>query len=377
MPDLGSCQIIVFGTRPEFIKLLPVIMLIESRGLRSEFVLVYTGQHGNIVEELFDVFKVHPDYTIPFINHSNSILHCFNHISEKLDEIFNSILENKNIKYVIGQGDTTTCTCAAFTAFLNEIPFAHIEAGLRTYDKKNPFPEEYFRRIITESTQIHFAPTQNAFKNLVNENIDKQRIIVTGNTIIDMLKIAQANSDNSKEYEYLKNYEKNVLITCHRRENQNEVIDRLLEEILDLSKTNSNINFLWIGHPNSLDKEILKKISSLPEQKNLNFIPPVSYYNMLRLYPKINLIITDSGGIQEEASFFGVPVIVIRRKTERIESLDMGIAYLQDLDFNNFSKLFNKCIKMPITKYTEIYGDGNASEKILNHLTADSKKISS
>jgi UDP-N-acetylglucosamine 2-epimerase (non-hydrolysing) len=370
-----SKYIIVFGTRPEFIKLIPLFVLIGKRNIKDKFLTIFTGQHENISSELPGFYHFEFDYTLQFRNHNNSILDSFNSINKELNMLFLDIANNYQIEYVIGQGDTTSCVSAAFTAFLNNIPFAHIEAGLRTQDFQNPFPEEYFRRIITLSTVIHFAPTRLAYNNLINENIPASKILITGNTIIDSIKLVQENVKQTEINKFVRIGRRNVLITCHRRENQPSVFEKLIFKTKELAASYIDIDFIWILHPNPVLEQLISKQNSAMELENFRFIPPCPFHVMINLYSQINLIITDSGGIQEEASYFGIPIIIIRSITERAESVDCGIAHLINPELEGFKETFIKYINEPIKKYPELYGDGNASKRILDYLINDEECI--
>lgn len=366
--DKKSKIVIVFGTRPEFIKVLPILYLIKTRRIDGMFVTIFTNQHESIANELFKFFDYNPDYTLPCHKTNNSLVESFNYISREIGKVITKIQTKFKIKYIVGQGDTTSCACAAFISFLSNIPFAHIEAGLRTHCLTNPYPEEYFRKIISLSAAIHFAPTQLACQNLIAENVQKENIILTGNTIIDSIKLVKKLNKEVNEHLYLNIGRKNIIITCHRRENQAKVFDLLLIEIINLAKFHSEIDFIWFAHPNPVLRERLEKYCAHFNLNNLKIFPPCPYYIMVKIFKHIDLIISDSGGLQEEAAYFGIPIIIIRNTTERKESVDRNIASLINLDNEGLNKVFNFYLHNPIQAYPRLYGDGKATQRILDFL---------
>lgn len=363
-------KVIIFGTRPEFIKLIPVMSEIGKRKLKENYITIFTGQHEELIRELFISFDYNPDITISFVECNNSLSHSFSSIIYKIQDAIKLILKSFPIDYILGLGDTTSCACAAMMAFLNGIPFAHIEAGLRTNNLGSPFPEEYFRRIISLSSTIHFAPTKKAVENLLIEGICQKKIILSGNTIVDAIGIINKKiSDEclTKTYEEEKEYSGNIIITCHRRENQNEKFSAIVETINILAKENPMYLFLWVGHqsPFVISKLTDPSISMIP---NLKIIHPVSVMELYSLYARSKLIITDSGGIQEEAPSFNIPVIVIRDFTERNESVEHGYSILAGNCKEKILNSFNQLINRPVKKMKNPYGDGKAAQKIVEFL---------
>lgn len=358
-------NLIVFGTRPELLKFIPIILEIRKRKLDDKFKILCTCQHKELINDLLGLFKITPDIKLPVSNYGQSISDT---LSKLIKELQLYIGANKDcIKYIIAQGDTTSALGASMVAFLNNIQFAHIEAGLRTFDQKNPFPEEYFRQIISLSADVHFTPTYNAKQNLVNENISPTSIIHTGNTIVDLIKIIQ-NTTIYKKDESIKDFIKtknNVIITCHRRENQNGNFDKLIEVIKDLAFLNPELNFIWLSHLNPF-VDLKTKDESLISISNVSVIQPINIFNMIDLYKASKLIITDSGGIQEEAISFNVPTIVIREKTERPEAVEIGNSAVVGNSAKKLKVAFDEFLSKKEPSKNNPFGDGKAAIRILD-----------
>lgn len=363
-------SLIVFGTRPEFIKLLPVIQEIKKQKLEDQYIYLFTGQHLHLTQELFDLFEFEPEFIISPKGNQTSLGSSFSFILQGLQEILDELQVNKPITRIIGLGDTTSSATAAMCAFFNKIPFVHIEAGLRTYDINHPFPEEYFRRIITLVTAIHFAPTQNAAKNLVNEGISREKILVVGNTIVDtiaLLKEGVTKTRNGRVDPAFLKSTNNVLITCHRRENQNDNFNVLVETIKELALENPQLNFIWVSHKTPFIHNRLTD-ANFCNCQNISVLPPITLPEMYELYNYTKIIITDSGGIQEEAPSFSLPVIVIRSKTERAESVELGYSKLTSDFRNDLKEEFHRLLTTPHIRMANPYGDGKAAERIVAFL---------
>lgn len=356
--------LIIFGTRPEFIKLLPVFNAIEVNCLKEYFVYVFTGQHPDLVIDLFKKFNFNPHFSLKTSMHEN----LADSVSDMLSNIQNCISELSDlssIRLIIGQGDTTSCYSASMAAFVNKIPFAHIEAGLRTYDLDCPFPEEYFRQSISTTADIHFAPTRTAFNNLVKEGISEERVYLTGNTLIDFINEYSVKSPGSSDGVPFKR--KNIIITCHRRENQNEQIFILIEAINKLAGKRPEFDYVWISHPSPFITEVLSG-KCFSDKKNIRIIAPLDVLELYNMYENTALIITDSGGIQEEAPSFNIPVIVIREKTERMESIQMDYSIRCEMNISKIDKAFNRLISTKFIKMINPYGDGHSSDRILEQI---------
>jgi UDP-N-acetylglucosamine 2-epimerase (non-hydrolysing) len=357
-------KIIVFGTRPEFLKLVPVIEESRKRKLEDEFKLIYTRQHRELVEDLFPIFGIQPEIILPVNNFHSSISETLSQIISELQKYI--LNERETIDYVIGQGDTSSCMGAAIVARLNKIPFAHIEAGLRTFDFDNPFPEEYFRQLISISSTIHFTPTLNATKNLIDQGVPSEQIIQTGNTIIDLINVLNKNPQQTNNKEVKKFIDSDiVLITCHRRENQNHGFHCLISSIKKLSSMFPALHFVWISHKNPFITTNLSP-SIFSDCINLSVIDPVNIVDMIWLYQASKVIITDSGGIQEEALTLDIPTIVIRQKTERTEAIDSGNSILVGNSKAKIIEAFNFFMTNSRKTEQNPFGDGLAANRIIS-----------
>lgn len=363
-------KVIVFGTRPEFIKLLPVIVEIKRQHLDNDYLYIYTGQHTDLINDLFEIFSFKPTYTLQLKNQGNSLSYSFSHILSGIQKFIEVIKNDFEISIIIGQGDTTSCVCAALSAFFNHIPFGHIEAGLRTNNIANPFPEELFRKIISLTSTINFAPTIKAKEILLKEGVKKENILVTGNTIVDAMEmlrplVSSKVTENSVVGRFgSKNI---VLITCHRRENQNEKYLELIDSIKRFATEYKSLQFVWISHVTPFVKKQLT-IDQFHGFNNIHILPPINVFELFSIYEKTRVIITDSGGIQEEAPSFDIPVIVIRDYTERFESAEMGYSVIIGLNREKLMSSFNKIINQHPVKMINPYGNGHAAHLILSHL---------
>jgi UDP-N-acetylglucosamine 2-epimerase (non-hydrolysing) len=343
----------VIGTRPEAIKMAPVI-----QELRSVFkvTVISTGQHRSMLDQTLKVFNLSPDVDFNLMQPDQLISSL---LTESIKTLSNFFIENKP-DLVLAQGDTTTALASALSSYYNKIPFGHIEAGLRSFNYQNPWPEEINRVLISKLSTYHFCPTKSSEENLLKEGI-VDNVYVTGNTVIDsLLKIAK------KE----KHHKKQILITLHRRENFGKPIDDILSAILDIVKSNEEVNVVFPVH---LNPNIKNKVYSILNHERITLLNPLDYENFVKIMSESYLILTDSGGIQEEAPALGIPVLVLRETTERPEAVDCGVVKLVGSDkltiINETTKLLNnkeEYQKMAVG--VSPYGDGTASKRILNIL---------
>lgn len=358
--------LITVGTRPEFIKLFPLIKLFN----RNKIILVNTSQHKSLLNKLIKEAKIKFDYNLNVIK-KNSLSHLFSSILVK----FNKVLKKKP-KMVIVQGDTATAAACALASFHNKIPVSHIEAGLRTYNIYKPFPEEIYRQIISRIASINFAPTYLNKKNLLSENI-KNRIFVTGNTVFDSILFFLKKRNYNKLNKYFKkkykidflNNKIKILFTCHRRENYGLNFSNICDAINNICKNYKNIEIIYPLHPNP--NFFFKAIKNFKKNKQVKLIPPQEYINSLFLIENSRLIISDSGGIQEEAVFFKKYVIVIREETERVEGIQKGFAITSKISSRDIQRKVNNFFKKEkeITKRINLSKnpyliDGSPSYKI-------------
>ena len=356
--------LLIFGTRPELIKLAPIIYEFEKRGLRNNLITINTNQHNSLLHEIIEEFNIEIDYTLNINNNYNNLSILSAEITSKLEHLLNKIYRSDDINSIIIQGDTTSAYCAALVAFYNKIPIHYVEAGLRTYNNKSPFPEEFHRRVISHAADYLYAPTESAKRNLTDEGFNHDKIVVTGNTIIDSILLMERLNRNH----YNDGDENMVLCTIHRRENHGKNIVKYINSIIKLAKKNPEYTFVIIKHPNPEVRYILDKYA--PSQiKNITISNPISYSRMLNLIKTSRLIISDSGGLQEEAGFFLKPIIVLRNTTERIESIQNNIAVCVKFDDQDFALLFEKMKELKIDKSNKfIYGTGNGAFIIVNKI---------
>ena len=356
----------VFGTRPEVIKLAPVILELKKYPNNYNVIICNTEQQKELSNQTLSYFGLKADINLDCMRENQSLASVQSRILTSLDKIFN---ENK-IDATIVQGDTITVLTASLVSFYHKIPVFHVEAGLRSYDIFEPFPEEVMRQMTSRVAQMHFAPTESNKKALLLENIEENKISVVGNTVIDAL-FCLSDEINEKAQGFYSEKginidEKLVLITVHRRENHGERIDRILQAISDLIKKYSDHTFVLPVHPNPNVKD--KVYSKLGQFKNVHLLPPLDYPNLVYLMKNAKLILTDSGGIQEEAPSFGCPTLVMRYETERQEGIEAGVSILVGADYDkiieNSEKVLDKEKSQTRLKAQNPYGDGKTSEKI-------------
>ncbi|WP_366941472.1 UDP-N-acetylglucosamine 2-epimerase (non-hydrolyzing) [uncultured Christiangramia sp.] len=359
---------VVFGTRPEAIKMIPVILEIKKQGL--SVVICNTAQHRQMLDQVLNFFDIVPDYDLDLMQPNQHL----NQLSARLLERLDTILQNEQPDVVLVHGDTTTSSISAMVAFHKGIKVAHIEAGLRTYNMESPFPEEVNRQITARLAHFHFAPTTKAKSNLLNEKIPEEKIVVTGNTIVDALDLAKdivSKSKMNKEILSLEsklNLDKRlILVTGHRRESFAQGLASICEALIELSQFD-NINIVYPVHFNPHVQETVYNL--LKEQPNIYLINPVSYPTMLWLLDKAAFIISDSGGIQEEAPSFNKKILVTRNHSERLEGLDQGFSKLVGTNKKTILKEAIKLLTNPenLDILKNPYGDGKAAGRIINHI---------
>jgi UDP-N-acetylglucosamine 2-epimerase len=360
----------VIGTRPELIKVAPLIWEAKKNGI--EYDVINTAQHKDLLEPYWSTFNIEPTHILDVMVSNQNLSSLTARAINQIQNYINEVAVKPSV--IIAQGDTTTVMAASLVSFYNQIKFAHVEAGLRSFDFQNPFPEEFNRKIASISATFHFCPTLKSQENLLNEGIEQSKIFVVGNTVIDsLMKISQ--NANFKELPWLNKklnqihqYQKSVLITCHRRENHGRNLEIIIEAIEDLAQNNQDFVFVWTLHPNpNVKQKVLD--SNLRKFKNVLLIEPLEYIDILKFLDIANCAISDSGGIQEEAPSFKTPVIVLREATERPEGIDAGLAFLVGAVKQEIVNKFNELkTNYPRFDYNP-YGDGKSSEKIINIIT--------
>ena len=352
----------VVGTRPEAIKMAPVIKKLKESGEFNVCVLA-TAQHRNLLDQAFQLFEINADYDLNIMTPGQTLPQ----LTAKLMTSIDKVLDEAMPDLVIAQGDTTTVFVTSLATFYKKIPFAHLEAGLRTHDLYSPFPEEANRVLAGHLASLHFAPTNISKQNLLNEGINPENIHVTGNTVIDSL-IETAKKDCDIGVDIPGN-SRVILVTSHRRENFGQPIINICEAILDLIKKYPDVYILFPVHPNPNVKEVTDRL--LSNNDRIKLVSPYDYAPFVSAMKSAYLILSDSGGVQEEAPALGKPVLVLRRDTERPEAVSEGVVKLigtnkEDIISEVSLLLDSDKAYNDMAKGSSPYGDGHASERILN-----------
>ena len=369
--------LVVFGTRPEALKMIPLILELQKVSKINTKVCV-TAQHREMLDQVLSIFDVIPDYDLNLMKSGQSL----SKLNARILIEFENVLNDFKPDLVFVHGDTTTSFAVSLSCFYSKINIAHIEAGLRTFDLNSPWPEEFNRQITSKISLIHYSPTVKSKSNLLNEKIDDSKIIVTGNTIIDtlFLSLQKISENKTLEYKIIKNFNSNykinldkkiILITAHRRENFGIGFENICEAILELSNIYTDIQFVIPVHLNPNVSNVVNKL--LSNKKNIFLIKPLDYLSFIYLMEKSFLILTDSGGVQEEAPSLNIPVLVLRNNTERPEALEFGKVKLVGTDKKLIIKetcriLNDKEYYNSFLTNSNPFGDGTASKKIINHL---------
>lgn len=356
----------VFGTRPEVIKLAPVILELKKYPNKYNVIICNTEQQKELSNQTLAYFNLKADINLDCMRPNQSLAEVQSRILTALDSVFSE----KEIDATVVQGDTMTVLCGALTSFYRKIPVFHVEAGLRSYDIYEPFPEEVMRQMTSRVAELNFAPTEKNKNALLKEDISEKKIYVTGNTVIDALFCLSEDTMNvASEFYKEKGIpvdDKVVLITAHRRENHGERINRILDAIEHLVNKYQDHHFIIPVHPNPNVKD--KIHSRLEKYSNVYLLKPLDYPYLVYLMKNAKLILTDSGGIQEEAPSFGCPTLVMRYETERQEGIDAGVSVLVGADYDKIVNLsceiLDKTKSDSRLKAQNPYGTGNSSKKL-------------
>lgn len=378
---------LVFGTRPEAIKMAPLVKEFQKYPEKFEIVVCVTGQHRQMLDQVLDIFDIKPDYDLNIMKQGQDLYD----ITARVLTGMRDVLSETKPDVVLVHGDTTTSTATAIAAFYQRIPVGHVEAGLRTHNIYSPWPEEMNRQITGRIAQFNFAPTQLSHDNLVKEAVADDKIIITGNTVIDALywvvdKIRTDSKLNDSlvarlvtagyDVARLADGRKMVLITGHRRENFGDGFINMCQAIKTLSEKYSNVDFVYPMHLNPNVRQPIHEVfgERLDNFGNMFFIEPLEYLSFVFLMEKSNIVLTDSGGIQEEAPGLGKPVLVMRDTTERPEALEAGTVKLVGTDYDKIVDEVSELLDNA-TYYNEMsqavnpYGDGNACARIVKKLS--------
>lgn len=379
--------LLVFGTRPEAIKMAPLVKALQAQPEQFRTIVCVTGQHREMLDQVLAIFDIQPDYDLNIMKQGQDLYDVTSRVLLGMRDV----LKEAQPDIVLVHGDTTTSTAAALAAFYQQIPVGHVEAGLRTHNIYSPWPEEMNRQITGRIATHHFAPTPLAKQNLLNENVKPEQIIVTGNTVIDALYMVVEKikndealqtelSEQLKESGYdtsrLDSNRRLVLITGHRRENFGDGFISMCTAMKDLSEKYPDVDFVYPMHLNPNVRKPIHEVfgEDLTKYDNFFFIEPLQYLEFVYLMEKSTIVLTDSGGIQEEAPGLGKPVLVMRDTTERPEALESGTVHLVGTDYEKIMSgvselLDNSLAYERMSQAVNPYGDGHACERIVNYLT--------
>ncbi len=375
---------LVFGTRPEAIKMAPLVKEFQKYPEQFQTIVCVTGQHREMLDQVLHIFEIEPDYDLNIMKQGQDLYD----VTARVLTGMRDVLKETRPDVVLVHGDTTTSTTAALAAFYQQIPVGHVEAGLRTHNVYSPWPEEMNRQITGRIATYHFAPTPLSRQNLLEEGIREEKIIVTGNTVIDALYMVVDRIKNDKTLDFglncslvkagydvdrLNGGKKLVLITGHRRENFGDGFINMCQAIKTLFEKYPDVDFIYPMHLNPNVRKSIHEVfgEDLSGLKNMFFIEPLEYLSFVYLMEKSTIVLTDSGGIQEEAPGLGKPVLVMRDTTERPEALEAGTVKLVGTDFNKIVEEVS-CLLEDQNYYGVMseainpYGDGKASERIVN-----------
>ncbi len=356
----------IFGTRPEAIKMAPVVKALEAaEGLES--IVCVTAQHREMLDQVLAVFDIVPDYDLDMMQHGQT----HSDITARALKGLEGVMKEVKPALVLVHGDTATTFAGALAAFYQQIPVGHVEAGLRTYDKYQPFPEEMNRKLTGALTDLHFAPTETAKKHLLLENVASSDIFVTGNTAIDVLSTTfkedyQFSIDTLNTIDY--DNKKVIAMTAHRFENLGEPLENICQAVRSIVDANEDVEVVYAVHLNPKVQEVAGRV--LGEHSRIHLLPPLELEDMHNLMAKSYLVMTDSGGLQEEVPSLGKPVLVLRAVTERPEGVEAGTLKLVGSDYKTIVDSATELLTVPdayeaMAGAKNPYGDGKASERIV------------
>lgn len=363
----------VFGTRPEAIKMAPLVKELEKNE-NFESIVAVTAQHREMLDQVLNLFDIKPKYDLNIMKQNQTLYDVTCNALKGLEEV----LTTEKPDMILVHGDTTTTFAASLAAYYQQIPVGHVEAGLRSNDIYSPFPEEINRKLTGSIASIHFAPTNKSRDNLLRENVDEKNIFITGNTVIDALldtveKEYDFHDENLNNF-YCKNSDKSdkmILVTAHRRENHGKPMEEIFKALVDIHDEFKNVKIIFPIHKNPKVREVAKRI--LTGKERIKVIEPMDYQPFSNLINNSDLVLTDSGGIQEEAPSLGKPVLVLRENTERPEALNAGTVKLVGTNRENIynivkNLLTQKSLYDKMTEAINPYGDGQASKRIVQAL---------
>lgn len=356
----------IFGTRPEAIKMAPLVKELQ-RAEEIESILCVTAQHRQMLDMVLDLFELKPDYDLNIMQHGQTI----SDITVKVLKGLESVLQEVKPDLVLVHGDTTTTFIGALACFYQQIPVGHVEAGLRSGNIYSPYPEEMNRRLTGALTRLHFAPTEGNVRNLLKEGIDKENIFITGNTVIDaLLQVVREDyvfaNPLLNEIDYAN--KKVLVMTCHRRENWGKPMEDIFHAVVEILQDHKDVEIVFPVHLNPKIRHLAEEI--MGDVEGIHLIEPLDYEPFVNLLNKAYLILTDSGGIQEEAPALGKPILVLRTETERPEAVEAGTVKVVGVDKNKIISetnllLTNREHYLQMANAVNPYGDGRASKRIV------------
>lgn len=362
----------IFGTRPDAVKMAPLVKELEKHD-EIEPIVCVTAQHRQMLDQVLDIFNIDPDFDLNIMQDRQTLEQITSRAFLGLTELF----DRSKPDIVLVHGDTTTCFASALAAFYRKIPVGHVEAGLRTFDRYSPYPEEMNRKLTGSLANLHFAPTVTNKNNLLNEGIESDKIYVTGNTVIDAMKttVSKDYVFQSRQLRSINMSGKRIItVTAHRRENLGEPLEQICMALNDIADVYDDVEIIYAVHLNPAVREPVFRI--LGSNERIHLIDPLDVQDMHNLMDRSYLIMTDSGGLQEEAPSLGKPVLVLRKETERPEAVAAGTVKLAGTDRAQIKELASQLIEDK-TEYERMaravnpYGDGHASERIVKAILCE------
>jgi UDP-N-acetylglucosamine 2-epimerase (non-hydrolysing) len=353
----------IFGTRPEAIKMAPLVVEFKKYEEQIESIVAVTAQHRQMLDQVLDTFHIIPDYDLNIMKERQTL----SDITVRALEGLNQVMKEVQPDLVLVHGDTTTTFVASLAAFYHQIAVGHVEAGLRTWNKYSPFPEEMNRQLTGVIADLHFAPTKRAYENLIQENKKRESIFITGNTAIDALKTTVSKDYHHPVLDAMKG-SRMILLTAHRRENLGEPMRNMFRAIKRIANEHEDVQVVYPVHLNPAVREVAAEI--LGDDSRIHLIEPLGVLDFHNFAARAFLILTDSGGVQEEAPSLGVPVLVLRDTTERPEGIEAGTLKLAGTDEETIYHMANELLTNKdeyarMSKASNPYGDGKASERIV------------
>lgn len=364
----------IFGTRPEAIKMAPIVLALEKQPERFESLVTVTAQHREMLDQVLALFDIKPDYDLNIMKKRQTLSEITANVLLGLDQV----MKEAKPDIVLVHGDTTTTLAAGMSAFYNQIMIGHVEAGLRTWNKMSPYPEEMNRQVTDIIADLYFAPTEQSKENLLKENHPADKIFITGNTAIDALKETVKEEYTHEVLSRIKKDSRLILLTMHRRENQGEPMARVFKTIRKVVEEDGSIEVVYPVHLNPVVQQLAAEI--LGNHERIHLIAPLGVIDFHNIAARSYLIMTDSGGVQEEAPSLGVPVLVLRDTTERPEGVDAGTLRLigtngEEVERSLRALLTNEEMYQTMSLASNPYGDGESAERILEAIAYSFKQV--